>query len=151
MSMLAHCGQAHTDRWCTSCKHMFKNENNLMQHLRSAVHRPARFPCPMEGCGRFFIDPAALVLHYEAGACPSGLTRSTVIRAVAEHDTEGVITNANTLCYCPEAYGGCGREFRLLSSLFQHVEHGRCGLDRSARQLNEVIDDVVKGRFVTAS
>ncbi|TBU24249.1 hypothetical protein BD309DRAFT_955097 [Dichomitus squalens] len=150
-SMLAHCEQAHADRWCSECEQMFKNENNLRQHLHSSTHRPANLPCPMEDCERSFIGPAALVLHYEGGACPSGLTRSTVLRAVARYDKQGVITTNDNRCYCPEAYGGCGQEYTLVSALFQHIEHGRCGLDRSARKLKKVLDGVTKGRFVTMS
>ena len=147
-SMLTHCNKVHADRWCRSCERMFENENNLRQHLRSGVHQPANIPCPMEGCDRFCINPAALVLHYESGTCPSGLTRDSVIRLVAEYDKEDVITEYYSRCSCPETYGGCGKEYPLLSSLFQHMVYGQCGVNRSVGKLRRLIDGVVKGRFM---
>ncbi len=59
VDMLIHCREVHDDRWCAPCRRMFQNGNNLRQHLDSAIHRPANFPCPMKGCGRSFISTAA--------------------------------------------------------------------------------------------
>ena len=92
--MLAHCRDAHEERWCAPCKRMFQNENNLRQHLRSATHQTVKFRCPMTGCGRAFISTSALALHFESGSCPSGITREMVDRFFPELlDGGGVITN----------------------------------------------------------
>lgn len=40
---------------------------------------------------------------------------------------------------CPKAFQGCGKEFRVLSALCQHVESGKCGIRRFNAPMQKVI------------
>ncbi|KAI0368412.1 hypothetical protein BV20DRAFT_969229 [Pilatotrama ljubarskyi] len=142
-----HCRQKHADRYCVPCKKMFQNANNLDNHRRSAIHQGRTIFCPMQGCGRSFVSTAALVLHFESGACVSRVTRDQVNRFVAQIDRSNIITNPTRMIGGPapmstggssivtrtwateRAWNGtdyecylCHRTFRTLPALNQHLD-----------------------------
>jgi hypothetical protein len=80
------------------------NENNLNAHLNSSLHKPKSVRCPGNNCGRGFVSFSALVLHFEAGTCPSGLTRDQLNRMVVRMDRNNAITNPARLIGGPGGY-----------------------------------------------
>ncbi|BGP29188.1 hypothetical protein JCM10296v2_000926 [Rhodotorula toruloides] len=70
-----HGRQSHP--FCIEHRRAFLSQANLRAHLESSAHIQARIPCAA-GCGRKFIDYSAMVLHLEAGSCPSGWTRQKI-------------------------------------------------------------------------
>ncbi|KAI0249122.1 hypothetical protein BJV78DRAFT_1276310 [Lactifluus subvellereus] len=133
--------------YCTECRRSFQNQNNLRQHLSSKLHQPNTVLCPGRGCNRSFTSPARLVLHFESGACRSGMTRDELNRLVVRADRNNVITNparllggwdgyeppasakvwATDLSWNGEAYECflCNSTFRTLESLNQHLQSPR--------------------------
>jgi hypothetical protein len=79
--------------YCTECDRVFQNQNILQQHLNSKLHRPSTIVCPGRKCNKSFISPAALTLHFESGACRSGMTREKLNRIVVRADKNNFITN----------------------------------------------------------
>ena len=62
----------------------------------------------------------------------------------------GSPVHGDKLYHCPKAYGGCGTEYRTLSSFIQHVENARCGVNRFKEKFRQIVDDVAKrGRYLT--
>ncbi|KAI0073427.1 hypothetical protein K474DRAFT_1666615 [Panus rudis PR-1116 ss-1] len=43
---------------------------------------------------------------------------------------------------CPQAWSGCGNEFRTASALIQHVESGSCGVTRFKSRMDNAIDSL---------
>ena len=43
---------------------------------------------------------------------------------------------------CPLGYAGCGAEFKALSTLCRHVEHGTCGIRRFNCQVQDYLGDL---------
>jgi len=74
--------------------------------------------CP--GCDRMFISNSAMVLHLEAGTCPSGVDRNTVddIGIACSYYENYVSDNPNFDFQCPN----CEAKFVLMSALLQHAE-----------------------------
>ncbi|KAI0920684.1 hypothetical protein AcV5_010359 [Taiwanofungus camphoratus] len=129
--------------YCTSCKRVFQSQNHLNTHLRSSIHQPLAYTCPGRKCGKSFVSTAALLLHFESGSCPSGVTRHSVDRFAIQNDSSRVITNPARLIRGPDGYAGptvtkmwaterawngnkyecflCHREYRTLSALNQHL------------------------------
>ncbi|GBE86807.1 hypothetical protein SCP_1000490 [Sparassis crispa] len=183
--------------YCRSCERFFKDENSLNYHLRSSIHRPRAYACPGRKCTKAFTSHAALVNHWESGACPSGVTRESVNRVAAKLDKTGLITNPTRLlggpsgrgesvvtqvwaterswngeeyeCFlchrgfrsllalnahlqspvhadkgyrCPKTWRGCGKEFKTLSALCQHVESEQCGVRRFSKEMQNVIESM---------
>ncbi|OCH85172.1 hypothetical protein OBBRIDRAFT_798460 [Obba rivulosa] len=81
-----HRRQSHPDLYCVSCERMFRAENSLKQHLGSAIHKDKAYDCPGQHCNKSFASPAALMQHWESGACPSGVTREIVKRGASALD-----------------------------------------------------------------
>ncbi|KAF7436151.1 hypothetical protein PC9H_002977 [Pleurotus ostreatus] len=131
---------------CSGCNIVFKNEhfgsqNSLNNHLNSSIHRPKDVPCPMRGCGQYFISLAAVALHLEAGSCTSGMDRYALDRLIQKYDKNHLITDPSRLIsngdstttryYATEmAYNEyyddyecylCDQTFRSLSGLNQHL------------------------------
>ncbi|KAH8977821.1 hypothetical protein EDB92DRAFT_2056297 [Lactarius akahatsu] len=79
--------------YCTECARVFQNQHSLQQHLNSKLHRPSTIACPGRKCKKSFISPAALTLHFESGACRSGMTREQLNRLVVRADRNNYITN----------------------------------------------------------
>jgi Zinc-finger of C2H2 type len=144
------------------------------------------------------VSRSALVSHFEAGTCPSGLTREQLNRIVTRMDRNNVITNPARLIKGPDGYApatvtktwatdrswngdayecflcnktfntlhalnahlqsprhqekiyrcpnrtSCGMEFQVLSSLTQHVESGKCGVNRF-KDVQNALDSLVSG------
>ncbi|KAH8916943.1 hypothetical protein BT69DRAFT_1265793 [Atractiella rhizophila] len=88
-----HCENQHV--YCRQCQRFFSNHDNLKSHLRSFIHTKKTVRCLMAGCGAVFVSHAALVLHLEAGACASGITRPKVDRFIVEADKKNIVTNPN--------------------------------------------------------
>jgi Zinc-finger double-stranded RNA-binding/Zinc-finger of C2H2 type len=140
-----HDRDAHT--YCTDCRRSFQNQNNLNQHLLSNLHKPSTLICPGRGCNRSFSSPARLVLHFESGTCPSGMTREELNRLVVRADRNNVITNSSRLLCGPSgceppataklwatsrSYNGeayecflCHATYRTLAGLNQHLQSPR--------------------------
>lgn len=131
----AHMHQVHW--YCEPCDRVFASESNLDSH--SSVHKPKNFSCPGAGCNRAFVSQSALVLHWEAGACPSGITRNILNRNVVRLDHNHAITNpmrliqgtttnwATDLSWNGSGYECflCNNEYRSLNSLNQHLQSPR--------------------------
>ncbi|TFK24280.1 hypothetical protein FA15DRAFT_592733 [Coprinopsis marcescibilis] len=83
----------HSHLYCVPCKTLFQSENNLRSHQRSSIHQPRNYLCPGNNCGQGFVSTSALVLHFESGACPSGMTRSAVNKFVRQYDRNNVIAD----------------------------------------------------------
>ncbi|GJE97004.1 C2H2 type zinc-finger protein [Phanerochaete sordida] len=94
----AHKAESHW--WCSICDRIFQNENNLTQHKRT--HEPKNIHCPGRGCTRAVSRVGDLVLHFESGTCPSGITRADVERGIVKLDRNGVITDTRRLIQGPD-------------------------------------------------
>ena len=90
--------------YCTECRRGFQHQNNLQQHLNSKLHQPSNIRCPGRDCNKVFISVAALTLHFESGACPSGMTRKDVDDWVVRVDRKRIITNPDRLICGPGGY-----------------------------------------------
>ncbi|TVY34469.1 Zinc finger protein [Lachnellula subtilissima] len=194
-SLHQHCSSAGGHPYCIPCKRMFISEHNLMQHMHSKIH--SSMACPF--CKSPFANASGVIIHLEAGRCPSGFDRHRINEAIRKLDRNNVITKpmielpgyggrVETIatdmawngsgfeCYlcrrefgslyglnnhlkspahdqeiyrCPKA--GCGRNYKLLSALVQHVESESCGLMRFSqvqKQARHGIDNMV-GRMIT--
>ena len=100
----AHYRKSSNHHYCRECDRHFQSESNLRQHLNSRIHQPANLRCPGRGCNRFFVSPAALTLHFEAGTCPSGMTREQLNRMVVRADANNYITNPSRLLMGPSGW-----------------------------------------------
>jgi len=131
--------------YCKPCERVFQSEQNLDAHLRSRIHQPANYKCPMVGCQQRFISAAAVVLHMESGTCTSGISRALIDRYIVQHDVRNVITNPSRLITAGQggerqlqptpqyiatqrSWNGsgyecyfCHKEFRYLAQLNQHL------------------------------
>ncbi|TEB38620.1 hypothetical protein FA13DRAFT_1724539 [Coprinellus micaceus] len=133
---------------CVPCRRFFKNDLGLHEHYRqSPVHSskycPRDIVCPGYQCGQRFVSQSALILHFEAGSCRSGINRTAVNRFVRENDRQGIITNPSRLITGPSstettyyatsaAWNGhayecylCHGEYRSLTALNQHLASPR--------------------------
>ena len=141
-SLHNHNSDEHADRYCTPCKILYQNHNNLRHHQRSQVHAGRNIHCPMKRCARSFVSRAGLVAHLESGACKSGMTRKMIDDIVHRLDTQGIITDPArmltnggskkkkevTTWATERAWNGsayecflCSRTFRSLDALNQHL------------------------------
>ncbi|BGP37045.1 hypothetical protein JCM10449v2_000949 [Rhodotorula kratochvilovae] len=94
-----HERQAHP--FCAVHRMPFRSQANLQAHLRSKEHVAAQVE-RRAGCGRRFVDVAAMVLHLEAGTCSSGMTRQKIDRYVRQVDRSNIITNPRRLIAGPD-------------------------------------------------
>ncbi|KAJ8701792.1 hypothetical protein PTI98_000545 [Pleurotus ostreatus] len=136
-----HYRQSPRHFYCSPCDRHFGSQNSLNNHLNSSIHRPKDVPCPMRGCGQYFISLAAVALHLEAGSCTSGMDRYALDRLIQKYDKNHLITDPSRLIsngdstttryYATEmAYNEyyddyecylCDQTFRSLSGLNQHL------------------------------
>ncbi|OCH88552.1 hypothetical protein OBBRIDRAFT_80325 [Obba rivulosa] len=100
-----HRRTTHPASYCALCKRMFRFESNLDHHTRSSAHQPKGHHCPGHGCNKSFISVAALVHHWESGACRSGVTREIVDRGAATLDARGIVTNHARFLEGPDSPG----------------------------------------------
>lgn len=137
----------HQEHWyCESCDRVFNNDNSLEMHLKtSSIHNARSCVCPGRGCGKRFVSHGGLALHFESGACSSGINRRELNDFAIRHDHNNVITNPARLIAGPSgshnrtqvvrqwaseaSWNGfgyecilCHKEFRMLSSLNAHLE-----------------------------
>ncbi|KAK9365619.1 hypothetical protein V1509DRAFT_632564 [Lipomyces kononenkoae] len=172
---LQHYSHAAGHPYCVSCDRIFRNDNNLTQHLHSKAHNGNSIQCPF--CKRSFTTASGVTIHLESGTCTSGLNRTKINAIVQQLDRNHVITRpmltmpgydnvepiATELawngygyqCYiCTKAFqylyalnnhlkspvhqqdmyrcpkSSCGRTYKVLSGLVQHVESESCGIMR---------------------
>ncbi|KZT35199.1 hypothetical protein SISSUDRAFT_990851 [Sistotremastrum suecicum HHB10207 ss-3] len=104
LGLKEHYVQSPDHHYCQKCSQHFDDKNNLDQHLRSSTHQPKNVRCPGLGCGRSFVSHSALLLHFEAGNCPSGMTREELNRIVVQADRNNIITNPARLIAGPQGY-----------------------------------------------
>ncbi|KAI0352478.1 hypothetical protein OH77DRAFT_1409060 [Trametes cingulata] len=78
--------------------------------------------------------------HYECYLCHRGF-RSLV--ALNQHLKSPA--HAEKLYRCPQAWYGCGTEFRTLSAFCQHMEGGSCSVRRFQGEFNRVLDQLSGG------
>ncbi|KAF9055762.1 hypothetical protein BJ165DRAFT_1428553 [Panaeolus papilionaceus] len=83
--------------YCDECRLDFSSANALRQHRMSSTHRGKDHPCNLGKCPESFVSLAALVLHWEAGACVSGIDFVDVYHNVHDNDSGNHIT-------CPSEY-----------------------------------------------
>ncbi|QPG95461.1 hypothetical protein C2857_000753 [Epichloe festucae Fl1] len=131
----------HYETYCPSCDRHFQSNNNLRMHLKSHVHCGISVNCPF--CNKGYTAFSGLSHHLETGSCSQApsLNRETILRAVRERDTQGIITNrqiewhdAESVRYEVSAlsYNGfnwecylCHQEFATQTALTQHVNSPR--------------------------
>ncbi|KAI0369589.1 hypothetical protein BV20DRAFT_945981 [Pilatotrama ljubarskyi] len=87
----------HTNRYyCAPCDRTFTSPGNLDSHHRSSQHQAKTVACPAvaggRACGKHFVSLAALFLHLEFGACPSGLALADVVPVALRIDEENLLT-----------------------------------------------------------
>ncbi|KAG8667800.1 hypothetical protein FPOAC1_012639 [Fusarium poae] len=105
---------------CIICGKYYGTPQNLKMH--KLIHAEKNIECA--GCSRLFVTESAMLLHLEAGTCESGTDRNDVIRLGRQCYTSGEYWSV-TPGYnfqCPT----CHNDFRLMSSLVQHVESDMC-------------------------
>jgi len=139
-----HFRQSSIHYYCVDCRRHFLSASNLNSHLNSSIHRPKDVHCPFRGCGQAFVSNSALILHLEAGSCPSRVNRNTVNDYVRQIDRNHVITDPSrlitggsagrTVTYqaSSAAWNGhayecylCHRDFGTLSGLNKHLASPR--------------------------
>ncbi|KAL2075249.1 hypothetical protein VTL71DRAFT_192 [Oculimacula yallundae] len=150
-SLHQHCSSAAGHAYCIPCKRMFMNQNNLMQiHLESGsctrcdldrhkindmVQRMDRnnvITRPMlEMPGYNNVQTIATERSwngraYECYLCPREFG---TLRGLNAHISSPF--HEQSMYRCPGR--GCGRNYKLLSGLIQHVESESCGLMRFAQ------------------
>ncbi|KAL0952055.1 hypothetical protein HGRIS_008693 [Hohenbuehelia grisea] len=99
-SSLTHLEEHYKDsdvhHYCVECKKEFYTESHLRSHLKSKAHSPPRFAC--DWCPKTFVLPSSLVLHWEAGFCPSGWNRTSVRDAITNSDDVDDFSEIVRLC-----------------------------------------------------
>ncbi|POW06259.1 hypothetical protein PSHT_10450 [Puccinia striiformis] len=75
----------HSDVYCAPCRTLYTQPNNLIMHLRSSIHTPKNVRCPHEACGKVFVSTSALIAHFEASTCRSGVELEDVDHYFAYH------------------------------------------------------------------
>jgi len=140
-----HGQQSHP--YCIPCRRAFLSKSNLVAHLNSSVHKSKDFVCPGKDCGRGFVSKSALLLHFEGGKCPSGITREKLNQKIVQLDRNNLITNPARLIAGPRGYESprvtetwaterswngsayecvlCHRQYRTLHSLNAHLKSPR--------------------------
>ena len=113
------------------------NDNNLQQHMMT--HDPRTVNC--WGCDDTFIRTSHMILHLEAGTCPSDcelydidyllIGRCFYLHHFIDDDYESEILKGVNIGKryhqaLPFKCQTCDGTFRLLSGLFQHVESRSC-------------------------
>ncbi|RTE83471.1 hypothetical protein BHE90_001922 [Fusarium euwallaceae] len=110
---------------CSTCGRRFKSASNLDNH--KITHAAKDIECA--GCYRLFVSNSAMVLHLEAGTCPSEADNQTVHQLAFEcRQSQYYYCDDPEYDYeCPT----CETPFRYMSGLLQHVENGPCDEDLS--------------------
>ncbi|KAG6030298.1 hypothetical protein E4U41_000130 [Claviceps citrina] len=131
----------HYKAYCAACDRHFSSENSLRMHMNSRVHRGRNIACPF--CQAPYTTASGLSHHLESGSCsraPS-LNRESILRAIRERDTCGLITNRQIGWHDEEdaeyeasnkAFNGsywecylCHSEFTTMRGLTQHINSPR--------------------------
>ncbi|KAF2258284.1 hypothetical protein CC78DRAFT_537915 [Lojkania enalia] len=125
--------QKHVKKYnvCTKCEVHFNSPSNLAHH--NLTHREPIFDCL--GCTRKFKTYGGMIIHLEAGTCPSGINAVELNNSAAlcfqwkkyiiNEFVRDCMLNGylDSLLYqCPT----CFAKFGKLSSLFMHVESPSC-------------------------
>lgn len=99
----------------------------IMQHQRT--HAPRTIECP--GCPQMFDRDSAMILHLEAGSCPSG-TNSDDVDEIAFrcYQSQRYTSDHPEFDFCCP---GCGAEFLYMSGVLQHAESNACAVGLGKR------------------
>lgn len=100
---------------------------NIMQHQRT--HAPKTIECP--GCPQMFDRSSAMILHLEAGSCPSG-TNSDDVDDIAFtcYQSQQYTSNHQGFDFCCPSYGA---DFLYMSGVLQHAESNACAVSLGKR------------------
>ncbi|KAJ3498653.1 hypothetical protein NLJ89_g10191 [Agrocybe chaxingu] len=90
-----HCEELDIHHYCGRCHQFFESENNLKNHLQSSKHVVKGTDC--RGCDRSLVSRSALLLHYDVGACPSGINLTKVNKVVRQREDVSVIADISHL------------------------------------------------------
>ncbi|KAN0100149.1 hypothetical protein V8E55_000133 [Tylopilus felleus] len=79
--------------YCSECDRVFRSESNL-RSVTPQLQRAKNVPCAFQyrGCTQSFVSKSAMILHLEAGSCPSGANRRMIDRWVRVNDRDNVVT-----------------------------------------------------------
>ncbi|KXJ84774.1 hypothetical protein Micbo1qcDRAFT_129118 [Microdochium bolleyi] len=114
---------------CQSCGQYYNSSNELKNHL--ITHRDKTIECA--SCYAKFVLNSAMVLHLEAGTCPSG-TNSASVDDIAFRCSQAyhyTTEDGSDFDYtCPS----CPAEFSYISGLLQHAESDACAASLGQRQ-----------------
>ncbi|EEU36720.1 uncharacterized protein NECHADRAFT_51843 [Fusarium vanettenii 77-13-4] len=105
---------------CVTCGRYFTSPSNLNNH--KIIHAEKNIECA--GCNRQFATNSAMVLHLEAGTCPSEAD-CQVVDDLATDCRQYPSYRCDDPKYdyeCPS----CETPFRYMSGLLQHIENGPC-------------------------
>ncbi|RSL91423.1 hypothetical protein CEP52_014273 [Fusarium oligoseptatum] len=109
--------------FCVDCDEQFTSnrDNHKITHAAKDIE--------CAGCYRLFVSNSAMVLHLEAGTCPSEADNQTVHELAFEcRQSQYYYCDDPEYDYeCPT----CETPFRYMSGLLQHVENGPCDEDLS--------------------
>ncbi|KAI8648646.1 hypothetical protein NCS57_01476300 [Fusarium keratoplasticum] len=110
---------------CSICGRHFNSASNLNNH--KITHAAKDIECA--GCYRRFATNSAMMLHLEAGTCPSEVDCLTIDELASEcRQSQYYSCNDPNYDYeCPS----CETPFRYMSGLLQHIENGPCDEDLS--------------------
>ncbi|PIL27734.1 transcription factor [Ganoderma sinense ZZ0214-1] len=80
---------------------------------------------------------------YECYLCHKTFRSLTALNAHLGSPAHG-----DKLYHCPREFGGCGKEYRNLSAILQHIEDPgrRCGVRRFDREVDRIFDGLTNSR-----
>ncbi|KAL7931338.1 hypothetical protein V8C35DRAFT_310146 [Trichoderma chlorosporum] len=106
---------------CLDCGSYFSSPSNLKNHKLTHAERDVE----CFACYQKFVTEAAMVLHLEMGACPSGVDRSDIDYYAKECRQAAYYLNHDDKYMCPT----CESRFSHMSGLLQHAESDYCEED----------------------
>ncbi|KAF9055757.1 hypothetical protein BJ165DRAFT_1335838 [Panaeolus papilionaceus] len=83
--------------YCAECEIDFDTASGLHHHKMSLTHTEQDVACGLRQCGESFVSHAALVLHWESGACKSGIDCADVHTLALQYDQRHTFS-------CPHDY-----------------------------------------------
>ncbi|PPQ66060.1 hypothetical protein CVT24_000242 [Panaeolus cyanescens] len=92
------CRSAEHPYYCDECRQEFSSANALRHHMMSSAHQEKDHDCGLRNCSESFISQAALILHWESGACESGIEFADVHELVVDFDNDRYLSDYLGLC-----------------------------------------------------